>query len=120
MKYKIPKYMKVLKIELEDLEEDLLVMAEIYHQREQKDEITDYVFLENLSLLQSEIAGIDTMLSSLNEIDIEKFTTLAELVEFVDQNFRKKTDAANFPESVYALVKRKLTKVSKYIQDESD
>ena len=49
MKEKIEKYTQILKIELEDLEKDLLMMAEIYHQRELKGEITDYVFLENLS-----------------------------------------------------------------------
>ena len=117
MKEKIPKYVKVLKIELEDLEEDLLVMAEIYHQREQKDEITDYVFLENLTLLQSEIAGIETMLRSLNDIEYESYSSLDELVEYIEKEFRRKTDASGFPESVYALVKRKLTKVSKYIEN---
>ena len=76
MKEKIEKYTKILKIELEDLEKDLLMMAEIYHQRELKKEITDYVFLENLSLLQSEIAGIDNIIESLEEIDPKDFTTI--------------------------------------------
>ena len=95
MKNKIEKYIKILKIELEDLEKDLLVMAEIYHQREQKKEITDYVFLENISLLQSEISGIDSIIESLEEINIEKLNTILfdeqkrkcfltmELIEFI-------------------------------------
>lgn len=120
MKEKIRKYTKVLRIELEDLQEDLLVMAEIYHQRELKREITDYVFLENLSLLQSEIAGIDNIISSLDKIDPEDFTTIEEFAHYISEEFRKKTESAGFPDSVFALVNRKLAKVSRYILSEED
>jgi hypothetical protein len=115
MKAKIGKYRQILKIELEDLEKDLLIMAEIYHQREQKKEITDYVFLENLSLLQSEIAGIDNIIESLEEIDISKFNTVEEFVSYITEEFRKETKEDGFPESVFALVSRKLNKVTRYL-----
>ena len=121
MREKYQKYLKVLKIELEDLEEDLLLMAKIYQQREKDNEITDYVFLENLSLLQSEISGIERIIQSVNTIDVANFKTLDEMVEHADAVFRTQTEDANFPESVYALVKRKLKKVSAYIHsDEND
>ncbi len=120
MKEKIRKYIDILRIELEDLEEDLLVMAQIYQEREKKDEITEFVFLENVSLLQSEISGIDNILNELNEIDPGEFPTIDAFVESVDAAFRSKTEAAGFPDAVYALVKRKLSKVSKYIQQSSE
>ena len=120
MKDKISKYMKVLKIELEDLTEDLLVMAEIYHQRELKGEITDYVFLENLTLLQSEISGIDNILEFMDDFVPDKYSNIDEFVEALDSAFRTKSEDAGFPDSVYALVKRKLTKVSKYIKQTED
>ena len=115
MKEKIAKYIKILRIELEDLEEDLLLMAEIYHQREQKDEISDYVFLENLSLLQSEISGIDHIIQSLGDIDATAYSSIEEFVETVASAFKKKTADAGFPNSVNELVKRKLQKVTKYL-----
>ena len=115
MKEKIEKYTQILKIELEDLEKDLLMMAEIYHQRELKGEITDYVFLENLSLLQSEIAGLDNIIESLEDFDPADFTTIEGFAAFIADEFRKKTEDAGFPESVFALVDRKLNKVSRYL-----
>lgn len=115
MKEKIEKYTKILKIELEDLEKDLLMMAEIYHQRELKKEITDYVFLENLSLLQSEIAGIDNIIESLEEIDPSQFASIEGFAAYIADEFRNKTQEAGFPESVFALVDRKLQKVTRYI-----
>ena len=115
MKEKIEKYTKILKIELEDLEKDLLIMAEIYHERELKKEITDYVFLENVSLLQSEIAGIDNIIESLKDIDPADFTSVEEFAVVIADEFRKKTEDAGFPESVFALVNRKLKKVTRYL-----
>jgi len=120
MKEKIKKYTKILRIELEDLEEDLLMMAEIYHQRELKREITDYVFLENLSLLQSEIAGIDNIISSLDDINPDDYDSIKQFAEYIAEQFRKKTEDAGFPESVFALVNRKLIKVSQYILSSED
>ncbi|MBN1686170.1 MAG: hypothetical protein JW852_05920 [Spirochaetales bacterium] len=120
MKEKIRKYTKILRIELEDLQEDLLMMAEIYHQRELKREITDYVFLENLSLLQSEIAGIDNIINSLQDINPDEFSSIEEFAGFISEQFKKKTLDAGFPESVFALVNRKLVKVSRYILSEED
>ena len=120
MKDKIKKYTRILRIELEDLEEDLLMMAEIYHQRELKREITDYVFLENLSLLQSEIAGIDNIINSLDKINSDDFPSIQNFAEHISKQFKKKIEDAGFPDSVFELVNRKLIKVSRYILSEED
>ena len=98
----------------------MLLMAKIYQQREANNEITDYVFLENLTLLQSEISGIEQILKSIDTIDVDSFKTLDEMVEHVDVEFREKTEKSNFPEAVYALVKRKLSKVSAYIHSDDE
>lgn len=120
MREKLGKYLKVLKIELEDLEEDLKLLNDVYSQQEKRDEITDYVFLENVSLVQSEISGIEHIIQSLDDITIEGFSSFDDFVEYIDANFRKQTQYSGFPEAVYVLVKRKLQKVSHYIVSHSD
>lgn len=116
MREKLRKFIKVLRIELEDLEEDLRLMADLYNLREKRAEITEYVFLENMSLLKSQISGIEHILKSIDSIETQDFGTLDDLVEYVSREFKAQTEDAGFPESVYELVKRKLTKVSKYVQ----
>ena len=116
MREKLKKYLKVLRIELEDLEEDLQVMADIYNQREKRNEITGYVFLENMSLLKSEIYGIEQIIESLDGIVVDRYKSLEDMIEHVDQEFRNKTEDSGFPEACYALVKRKLLKVTKYME----
>ena len=115
MELKLAKYLKVLKIELEDLEEDLEVMKELYDRREQRNEITDYVFLENVALLKTEIAGVESLVKSIDDIPVDQFSHLDEFVDYVDALFRERTEHSGYPEAVYALVKRKLSKVSRYI-----
>ncbi len=115
MELKLAKYLKVLRIELEDLEADLEVMKDLYDRREAQEEITEYVFLENVSLLKSEIAGVESLIKSIDDIPIEQFSNLDEFVDYVDGLFRERTEHSGYPESVYALVKRKLSKVSRYI-----
>ncbi len=115
MRQKLPKYLKVLRIELEDLSEDLEVMKDLYGQRGRRDEITDYVFLENVSLLKSEIAGVEAAIRSMDEIPVDRFRNLDELVDYIDKLFRERTAGAGYPEAVYALVRRKLAKVSRYV-----
>jgi len=58
MKTKAHKFLSILKMELEEIEEDLKTLLEIYRCHEQKHEITNYVLQENSSLIQAEIAAI--------------------------------------------------------------
>ena len=115
LEWKLAKYLKVLRIELEDLETDLAVMKDLYDLREQQEEITDYVFLENVALLKSEIAGVESLIRSIDDIPVERFQHLDEFVDYIDSLFRERTKHSGYPESVYALVRRKLSKVSRYI-----
>ena len=118
MRQKLEKYLKVLRIELEDIETDLEMMAEVYNQREKRGEITDYVFLENVSVLKSEISSIDSIISRIEDEHSEEFQDLGAFVEHLDSIFRERTEHASYPQGVYDLVKRKLTKVQRYIESE--
>ena len=117
MREKRKKYLKVLRIELEDLQEDLELMADLYNQRDANAEITPYVFLENVSLLQAEITGIENIIRSIDDIVIDRFETLNELVDYSDQAFQKLTKEAGYPDAVYELVRRKLRKVARYLRE---
>ena len=115
MKEPGPKYLKILKIELEDLVEDINVLLSVCDQRKQSGEITNYVFLENATVLKNEISGINNFLHGVDGIDISQYKNLKDLIEDIDVMFKQRTKDYDFPEAVYAIVKRKLNKVSRYI-----
>ncbi len=114
MKNKIERYLKILRIELEDLESDIAFSEELLRQKHDEHKITDYVFLENLSTFKSELLGIKEM---ENEIDnlVDKYDTLDDLVKDVYKFFEERVKNAGLPEVVFVLIKRKLDKVYQYL-----
>ena len=69
----------------------------------------------NLSVFCYGEIGIDNIIESLEDFDPADFTTIEGFAAFIADEFRKKTEDAGFPESVFALVDRKLNKVSRYL-----
>ncbi len=114
MKHKIARYLNILKIELEDLQTDIAFSEELLQKKFDDQEITHYVFLENLSTFNAELMGIREM---ENEIDslVDKYDSLDELVADVYKFFEDKVRAAGLPEVVFVLIKRKLDKVYQYL-----
>ena len=116
MKELCGKFMKILKIELEDLKEDVLLLEELYKEREKKGEITRYVRLENSGLLEHEIAGIQHLMNSLDALTLDGCADLEALVERVDEHMKRKNQEADFPDVVYHLSRKRLHRVHKYIE----
>ncbi len=107
--------MKILKIELEDLKEDVLLLEEVYKEREKKGEITRYVLLENSGLLEHEIAGIRHLVDSLDSFSLNGCADLDGVAERVDEYMKRKNQESDFPDVVYHLARKRLYKVHKYI-----
>ncbi len=114
MKHKIERYLKILKIELEDLETDIAFSEELLKQKYDDHKISNYVFLENLSTFKAELIGIRRM-----ELEIDalsgKYESLDDLVKDVYIYFENKIKEAGLPDVVFVLIKRKLDKVYKYL-----
>ena len=115
MKDLLHKFVSVLRIELEDLEEDIQDLIDICQKRKDSKEITNYVYLENKSLLVSEISGIKELLNSISALDTGNFHSIKEMFQEIDRLIQVRTRECSFPEAVYSLVKRRLDKVVTYI-----
>ena len=116
MKDLLHKFIGILKVELEDLESDIGDLLEICQRRKDNREITDYVYLENKTLLLNEIAALKSLIHSLDGLDTGKFSSQQEMFGEVDRLIHCKTRESVFPEAVYTLVKRRLDKVVQYLQ----
>ena len=115
MKNENQKYLKILALELEDLEEDLENLEKLTKKRFNSHEISNYVTLENISLLKKEYTGIRDIIQILKSIKAEQFENLEDLINHIDTlslNFIKERD---IPEAVYTFIKRKLFKVKEFV-----
>ena len=114
MNNKTRKYLEILKIELEDLIEDLEFSEKVTAKRHEDHEITEYVFLENLSLLKKEVLGVEKLKKMVEGLE-GRYTATAELREEIENYFIREIKSTGLPEVVFLLVSRKLDKIDKYI-----
>jgi hypothetical protein len=117
VKNRLRTYIKFLKVELEDLEDDLLMIQEIHNRRHDSHEITPYVFMENMSLLKKEFEGIRRMVEELDSIDTETITTIQSLRDHIDARITEWTRDASLPEAVRVFIRRRLDKIDTYMLD---
>ncbi len=110
-----PKYLKILKVELEDMIQDINSMMDVAKERKARGLITNYVFQANGTVLIKELSAINNFLQGVNVLDFSKYENLEEMVEDIDAIFRKRTREYDFPEFINNLVRRKLIKISKYV-----
>ena len=118
MNRKFRKYLDFVKIELEYLEEELECMLSDTSKKNIDGEITDYVSRENIGLLKREIAGIKTIVSSLDKIVLDDYKTFIDMLTDIEQRFEIKLKNNDIPESCNIFLKRKLDKVAAYFKNE--
>ncbi|MBN2510279.1 MAG: hypothetical protein JXB03_08380 [Spirochaetales bacterium] len=118
MKDNIAKYLSILKIELLDLEEDVSALIALTRERASKKEITEYVGLENVSLLSAEFAGIRHVLDSIATLDTGHYTDLQDFVDDLKISLKDRIESLGYPQAVYYFVERKVQKVAGYVNSD--
>ena len=109
------KYLAILRIELEDLHEDIEGLIRHATEERESGHLTNYVFMENLALFKNELLGVDAFDRILDELDLETFATLEEMVAYLKTDFREKVKSVGLAEAIDVLVERKLDKVLHYV-----
>ena len=106
---------KILQLELKEVEHDLNGLKDLYSNRHDSSEITNYVFLENTALLQSELDSIHLIGTLLEKTIIDEHLTPHDLLNSIDDFIKSEVKERQFSDAIYNFVKSKLTKVSKYL-----
>lgn len=111
-------YLAILRIELKDLQEDIETLIEQYTQEREQGKLTNYVFMENLALFKNELLGVEAFSQILDEIDLNRFATLDEMVDHLKNTFRDKVRTCGLAEVINIFIERKLEKVRQYVSQE--
>ena len=111
------KYIKVLKIELEDLNEDINMYMEKIIQDKDCGEITNYVFMENLALLKNEIIGIEAVNNYLDSLDIDELETIDDIIEKIKTDLERKLREDGIAHALTVYLERKIDKVKTYVME---
>jgi hypothetical protein len=102
-------------VELEEVENDIKMLIELYQSRYEKREITHYVQQENDALLALEISCLKKMVPALDTFSTENYqdddSFITGLKAFLDRFVKEN----QFPHAVFLLAEHKIQKVVKYI-----
>jgi len=109
-------YLRILRIELEDLESDVAELIAQYQKADTSKALTDHVVMANLALFKNEMLGLKAFEDILRQTDPDAFPTLDAMIEHLRTQFRERIRAAGIAEAVALFVDRKLVKVSRYLQ----
>ncbi|MBN2038942.1 MAG: hypothetical protein JW864_02805 [Spirochaetes bacterium] len=118
MKNLMRKYIRVLKIELDDIEADIELLIDEIVEKGEKHQITKYVLLENLAVLKNEMSGIEYLKNMLDGMNPDDFSDIQELADEIDKRVREYIEKGGLVKAVYSVIERKLHKVMKYIKTE--
>jgi len=112
------KYLKMLAVELQDLQEDIEVVIESSQRRLEDAEISRYVFLENMAVLKNEVLGIANVSTIIEAVNPADYDDLDSMVADLDRRFAEKLKERGFPAGVHQLIRRKLNKLADYVRCE--
>ena len=115
MKEKLNKFLKILKIELEEFLEYLEYLLEVHRFRAEQGEITNYVYLENITVLKNELSGIKNILKIIDVVKADDFQDIESLILHLEKRTVESIKHFNYPEAIHVMCRRKLDKVKKFV-----
>jgi hypothetical protein len=110
-------FLKILLLELKDLEEDIELLMEKLTKSHEKDEVTNYVFMQNLSLMQREIFGIEGFFSELEGLRSDDFETVDDIAEAITRKMEVYCKEHFLPTSCEVVMRRKIEKIVAFFKD---
>jgi hypothetical protein len=110
------KFMKILKVELEDLLEDVDIAEHRIRERFTRREVSDYVFWQNDALFRGEVECLRLLLDRLQSFDCACYADLDALVKAIDAHVQDLVRDHERPEAVCRFVSRKMQKVRSYLE----
>ena len=112
------RFLQILRIELDDLRDDIDEMITQHQQVKDAGKISEHVYLENLSVFRNELLGIGTFDRIIDKINTGNDETLDEMIESVEQELKIEIKKYGLAPVVSIYIERKINKVRKYVDVE--
>jgi len=111
------RFLEVMRIELEDLHDDIDFMMKhcdkIFHEHQ----ITEIGYFGNLAVLKSELRGLGIFAQILDSCDPAEYKTLEDLADDLEKKLLNYIKKFCMPPAVDMLVRRKIDKAMSYVRN---
>lgn len=111
------KFIKILIVELEDLDKDIKLLIDESCDKHSHEQISDYVYLENLAVLQNELFGVEGFIDEIKNINADEFESVEELADNLINQLINRIHEKGLVHSIKVLVERKIKKVASFVVD---
>lgn len=112
MAEQVKKFLSMLRVEIEDLEDSIRTIMTTTDERFQRHEITGYVWTENRALLQREINLLDLVGRRIAALRAEDMHGINEVRETVRSQLEEFGD---MPEAIPSLIEKRMEKILRYL-----
>ena len=112
------KFLRLLRVELEDLKEDLDLFMEVMQARHDSGEITDYVYNENLAVLRNEVMGLHECLRGCADSESLGQGTVQEIADTFKARLHQRLKDHGYVTALYSLVDRRIERIAGYLKSE--
>lgn len=108
-------FLRVFRVEIDDIIEDLQLLIDQTDKRFEQGEITSYVRMANKALFQRLMESITKYAGIVDGIDASNYKGTSEIAASILDISRDYVSRLEDPEAVYVLLKRKLEKVKVFL-----
>ncbi|AHC15615.1 hypothetical protein [Salinispira pacifica] len=115
MSAKTGHFMGLLRVEFEDMMEDVSVLETLSKERLKNAEITDYVYNENNVVFEQEIQALRHLAGILEQPRWQQIENLDQLNLELRNSLKEAIVEKSYPPVVQDLVSRKLDKVRQFV-----
>jgi hypothetical protein len=116
----LTKFVRVLRVELEDLEADIELVVEENYRRLQAHTETERVCRENVATLRNEEFGIRHFVEILDELDVDDYDNLDHLIATIRSRFHDVIERCGLARATIRFADRKIAKVKHYVTEFRD
>lgn len=109
------KFIKIFRVELEDLAYDLDVLIKDMEQKRETGEVSNYVCQENVRVFQNEVFALKDVTEELENIDADAFSSVDEIYEAIKEKANETIKKHALIKASLTLIERKLKKVYNYV-----
>lgn len=108
-------FKEMLIFEIQDLKLDINAMIGTYQKRHDKEELSNYVFLENKAVMEDELFCLDMVIESVTMFQETSAATLEEMLVQINDLLHTRLAGHKTATGTNVLVKRKIDKILGYL-----
>jgi hypothetical protein len=110
------KFMRLLRLEIESLHDEIEIILHSLDTRLANHEITEYVRSGNGAILRRELLDLDDILCAELDLEDKEHATVDEIVEASRSCLRQRMKERDYVPALYDLVDRRIEKIAAYLR----